>query len=211
MARTHSKATAGPASFHPSPPDSLHSNQRRRPQYLLPLVGREGLLNVLQVQGLKDSDVVHVRPHGALQFTLSRRGEEEEESFSQSDSNLINTELQRRETRTGSEHIESSNRLRSSSPPHLLQLGPVEGLECVGGLRNVLLLQRGPQWRPRWRGDASHAGAARRWRWHARGRGWGRGRRHHHASGEGRRRRGRHRGSRASEARQRRRTRGTAR
>lgn len=52
-----------------------HLVAMHRPEYLLPLIGREGLLNVLQVQDFKHSGVVHIHPHGALQFILSREEE----------------------------------------------------------------------------------------------------------------------------------------
>lgn len=46
-------------------------NERRR-LYLLPLVGREGLLNVLQVQYSENPGIVHLHPNCAFQFILSR-------------------------------------------------------------------------------------------------------------------------------------------
>lgn len=40
--------------------------------YLLSLIGWEGLLQILQVQDFENLAVVHVHPHGAFQFILSR-------------------------------------------------------------------------------------------------------------------------------------------
>lgn len=66
---------------------------------------------------------------------------------------------------------------------YLCYLGPVEGLERIGWLRNVFLLQRWSQGCTRWWWDASDGWASRR-RWRAtRWRGRGRRRRHHATRG----------------------------
>lgn len=73
---------------------------------------------------------------------------------------------------------------------HFSQLRPVEGLQRVGRLRNVLLFQRWSQRRPRRRRDASNRWASRRRRGAAWRRGRGR-RRGHPTTGRRRRRRAR--------------------
>lgn len=53
---------------------SLNSERERwlhRPQYLLSLIGWEGLFNVLQIQDFENLGIVHLHPHSALQFILS--------------------------------------------------------------------------------------------------------------------------------------------
>ena len=54
---------------------SQAGDRQRHPQYLLSLVGWEGLLDVLQVQDFENLAVVHIHPDGALQFILGESDE----------------------------------------------------------------------------------------------------------------------------------------